>query len=191
MALGERPPARVGTALGLGMAGTALLVAGPRAAADLSPRFLGGIALAALAALAFATFVVTAKTSLTRSAPLPLAGATFATAAVLLAPAVVASDLPPVRQIASGWPWYLYLGVVTTGVAYALYTNGLRRVSAAAAGVVSLLEPLSATLLGVLLFGERLGAGGVAGAALLLGAMALLLRAPPALSGGRPGSPRG
>ena len=47
---------------------------------------------------------------------------------------------------------------------YALYTTGLRRVPASVAGVVTLLEPLTATLLGVLVFGERLGAAGVVGA---------------------------
>ena len=57
----------------------------------------------------------------------------------------------------------LYLGVVTTGLAYAAYTTGLTTVSAAAAGIVSLLEPLTATLLGVVLFDERLGALGVVG----------------------------
>ena len=177
IALGERPTARVGVALVLGIAGTALLIAGPRAAADVSPRLVGGAGLAAMAALAYATFVVLAKTGLARSAPWPLTGASFAIAAVLLSPALVWGDAP-FRQIAMGWPWYLYLGVVTTGVAYALYTNGLRRVSAAAAGVVSLVEPLSATLIGVLLLGERLGAAGITGAMLLLGAMVLLLRSP-------------
>ena len=40
---------------------------------------------------------------------------------------------------------------------------GLRDVSASAAGVASLIEPLTATLLGVFLFGERLGAARRAG----------------------------
>src|SRR2546422_1008688 len=78
------------------------------------------------------------------------------------------------RQLALGWPWLLYLGAVTTAGAYALYTAGLRHVPASAAGVASLLEPLTATLLGVILFGERLGVAGWAGAVLLLGALVLL-----------------
>jgi DME family drug/metabolite transporter len=43
--------------------------------------------------------------------------------------------------------------------------------------VASLLEPLTATLLGVSLFGERLGVAGWSGAALLLGALVLLAAA--------------
>lgn len=69
----------------------------------------------------------------------------------------------------------MYLGAVTTAAAYALYTAGLRHVPAAVAGIVSLVEPLTATLLGVLLFGERLGPTGIAGALLLFAAVTLSL----------------
>jgi len=62
-------------------------------------------------------------------------------------------------------------------VAYALFTAGLTRVPATAAGIVSLLEPLTATTLGLVVFGERLGAVGTAGALLLLLALALLTTA--------------
>ncbi|HET9926615.1 MAG TPA: hypothetical protein VFS98_21040 [Methylomirabilota bacterium] len=48
---------------------------------------------------------------------------------------------------------------------------------ATAAGIVSLLEPLTATTLGLLVFGERLGALGTAGALLLLAALTLLTAA--------------
>jgi DME family drug/metabolite transporter len=43
--------------------------------------------------------------------------------------------------------------------------------------VASLLEPLTATLLGVMVFGEQLGVAGWAGAVLLLGALGLLAQA--------------
>jgi DME family drug/metabolite transporter len=115
---------------------------------------------------------VLAKAGLARTAPLPLAAATFGVAALLLGPLLAAPDAG--RQIAAGWPWLLYLGAVATAGAYAAYTVGLRDVPASVAGVVTLLEPLTATLLGVGLFGERLGAAGAAGALLLLGALALL-----------------
>jgi len=51
---------------------------------------------------------------------------------------------------------------------------GLRHVAPAAAGDASLLDPLTATLLGVMVFGELLGVAGWAGAVLLLGALVLL-----------------
>jgi DME family drug/metabolite transporter len=69
---------------------------------------------------------------------------------------------------ARGWALLIYLGVVPTAVAYALYTIGLRTTRVTVAGVLGLLEPLTATLLGVLFFGDRLGQVGVVGTALLL-----------------------
>ena len=106
-------------------------------------------------------------------APLPVAAWTFAAAAVVMAPALLQDTA--LRQIALGWPWLLYLGAVTTAGAYAAYTVGLRHVPAAAAAVAALLEPLTATLLGVLVFGEQLGLAGWLGALLLLGALGLVL----------------
>lgn len=174
--LGEHLSVRTIVSLGIGITGTALLIAGPRGVADVGPRFVGGVALALTAGLAYAVYVVIAKRSLARTAPLPLAAVTFLFGALWLAP-VLAIVEQPVRQVVAGWPLLLYLGVVTTGLAYAAYTTGLTTVPAAVAGVVSLLEPLTATALGVLVFGERLGLLGVAGAALLLAALLLLTTA--------------
>ena len=173
LVLGERLSPRGIIALAVGVSGTALLIAGPRAAADVGPRFAAGVALALTAGVAYAVYMVIAKASLARTSPLPLAAATFFFAAGWLSPVLFWADAPA-RQLATGWPLLLYLGVVTTGVAYAAYTTGLTTVSAATAGIVSLLEPFTATILGVLVFGERLGGLGVVGA-LLLGTALILL----------------
>jgi DME family drug/metabolite transporter len=172
--LGERLSARGKVALGLGVVGTALLVAAPSGALAPSGRFLAGMLLALVAGLAYALWVLAAKASLARSAPLPVAALTFAIGAVLLTPVLVFADAP-LRQLALGWPWFLYLGGIATAGAYAAYTFGLRRVPASVAGVATLLEPLTATVLGVTLFGERLGVAGIVGALLLLTALALLV----------------
>src|ERR671937_708102 len=174
--LGERPTPRLALALVLGVAGTALLVAAP-VAGTMAPRPLGGVLLALGAGLAYALYVVIAKAAVVRTAPLPLAALTFAVAAALMAPALVMPGAA--TQLTSGWLEFLYLGAVTTAAAYALYTAGLRYVSASAAGVASLLEPLTATLLGVWLFGERFGVVGWIGAVLLLAGLALLVDGEP------------
>jgi DME family drug/metabolite transporter len=170
--LGERPTRRLAVAMILGVAGTAALVAAP-VATTTAPRPLRGVLLALAAGLAYALYVVIAKAAVMRTAPLRLAALTFAVAAMLMAPALVMPGAA--TQLAVGWPGLLYLGAVTTAAAYALYTVGLRYVSASAAGVASLLEPLTAALLGVLLFGERFGVAGWIGAALLLTGLALLI----------------
>src|SRR5262249_31743151 len=150
--LGEHVTARVALALGLGIAGTALLILGPRTAADFSPRFVAGVGLALAAGLAYALYVVLTKATLARTQPLPLAGVNFTVSALVLAPVLAGPGVG--QQIALGWPWLLYLGAVTTAGAYAIYTIGLRDVSASVAGVASLMDPLTPTLLPVFAFAE-------------------------------------
>jgi len=167
--LGERPTMRLGIALALGVAGTA-----PPTTTGSSLRFLSGIALALTAGLAYAVYAVIAKAAVARVNPLAITTVTFTAAAVLMLP-LLAFTHAPLTQVARGWPWLVYVGAVATAGAYVLYTLGLRRVPASVAGVMTLLEPLTATLLGVWLFGERLGPAGLVGAVLLLAAITLLL----------------
>lgn len=171
--LGERLTLRIVVALGMGIAGTGLVVARPEAIGTIGSGFLPGAALALGAGLAYALYAVVAKASLARVAPLPLAALTFTVAAIALAPTLL-RESRVTAQLAAGWPLFLYLGLVPTALAYTLYTLGLRRTPATVAGIVTLLEPLTATALGIGAFGERLGVGGAFGALLLLGAIALL-----------------
>jgi DME family drug/metabolite transporter len=174
--LGERLTSLVRLSLGMAVAGTALLVVGPRGLDQVTGHFGLGALLALGAGVSYAVYAVAAKGLSARVTPLAVAAITFALAAVFLAPALLAEEAP-VRALSAGWPLFLYLGVGPTAVAYALFTAGLTRVPATAAGIVSLLEPLTATTLGLVVFGERLGTVGAAGALLLLLALALLTTA--------------
>ena len=172
--LGERLTPRLIAALTLGVAGTALLVATPVSGAT-APRPVSGVMLALGAGLAYALYVVIAKRAVARRSPMVVSALTFVIAAIMMLPALVTPDIA--GQLALGWPGLLYLGAVTTAAAYALYTTGLRSVSATAAGVASLLEPLTATVLGVVLFGERFGVAGWVGAVLLVVGLVLVVAA--------------
>jgi DME family drug/metabolite transporter len=173
LVLGERLTPRVRLSLGMAVAGTALLVVGPRGLGEITGHFGRGALLALGAGVSYAVYAVTAKGLLVRVAPITVSAVTFALAALFLAPALL-GEPAPARALQAGWPLLLYLGLGPTAVAYALFTAGLGRVPATAAGIVSLLEPLTATTLGLLVFGERLGAVGVTGGLLLLAALALL-----------------
>lgn len=184
--LGERITARVLVPLAMAVAGTALLVLGPHGLGEISGRFALGALLALGAGLSYAAFAVAAKGLVGRMSPLAVATWTFALAALLLAPALLVQ--PAWRQmLAAGWPLLLYLGVGPTAVAYVLFTVGLARVPATVAGIVTLLEPLTATILGVACFGEALGATGWVGAGVLIAAVALLARPRPPARGVRAG----
>ncbi|MFT4051247.1 MAG: EamA family transporter [Microbacterium sp.] len=70
----------------------------------------------------------------------------------------------------------LWLGLATTAIAYVLFTWGLQRLSAATAATLTLGEPLTATLLGVTVLGERLSVAALAGVLVLAAGLALLAR---------------
>jgi probable blue pigment (indigoidine) exporter len=53
---------------------------------------------------------------------------------------------------------FLYLGLVGTVLAYAVWFRGLRRLPAAAVSLVGLLNPVAGTVVGVALAGEAFGA---------------------------------
>ena len=68
----------------------------------------------------------------------------------------------------------LGLGLISTFMPYILYTSGLRSVEAGKASVLAFVEPMVATLAGVVLFGEALSLKAVAGIALIFVAIVLL-----------------
>jgi DME family drug/metabolite transporter len=74
----------------------------------------------------------------------------------------------------SGIAMVLWLGLATIAVAYTLFTWGLQHLTAATAATLTLAEPLTAALLGILLLGERLEPLAVAGLAVLAGGLVLL-----------------
>ncbi|MBI3456268.1 MAG: EamA family transporter [Candidatus Rokubacteria bacterium] len=176
--LRERVTAATAAALVAGVTGAALLTVGPHDLDALPRGFLVGVALALGAGLCYAVYAVLVKDVVGTVPPLLIAALTFSAAAVALTPTLA---LERVEAGPGAWALLTYLGVVPTALAYILYVEGLRTTPVAVSGVLTLMEPLTATLLGVAFFGDRLGVIGGLGAALLLGAVALLtLRAPAA-----------
>jgi DME family drug/metabolite transporter len=170
--LGERIDGLTWAALAMGTSGGALLTAGPHGLGPIRPGFLAGVALALGAGLSYAVYAVLVKDVVRRVPPLGLAALTFSVSALSLLPVLVLER--PVADVRA-WGLLAYLGVVPTAVAYIAYLFGLRTTSVTVAGVLTLVEPLTATLLGVLFFGDRLGLAGAVGAALLASAVLWLM----------------
>lgn len=166
----ERPTLRLVATLAAAVTGTAMMVGGPGEAAADAASALRGALLALGSALGFAVFALCSRRLAPDHPPARLIVFGFGGGAVLLAPFAAAAGLA-VSSGAAGWGVLLYLGLVPTGLAYVLFFSGMRRVPATVASIVTLLEPLTATLLAWALFGERLGALGMAGAGLLLAAL--------------------
>ena len=74
----------------------------------------------------------------------------------------------------SGAAVALHLGLVTTTLAYILFGYGLSRTPVSAAATLTLAEPATAALLGVLVLGERPGPAALAGLALVLAGLVVL-----------------
>ena len=152
------------------VSGCALLVASGRAA-GVRPA---GVGLALAAGFCYAVYAVAAARMISRgTGERPVMGALLGGAAVLLAP-VLAVSSPGWLASARGLTVALYLGLVTTAVAYLLVGRGLRTLPAPVAVTLGLAEPLVAALLGLLVLGEHLTPTASVGLALVGLALAVL-----------------
>jgi DME family drug/metabolite transporter len=168
---GERPGARWLGATALALAGTALLV-GTGGDDDVDPA---GIALALGAGLAYAVYVLASKLVLDRGwAPDTLTVWVFGSAGLLLVPVALAAGVGPLAT-PRGLAVVAHLGVVTVAVAYVLFSRGLHGVGVGAAGTLTLAEPATAAVLGVVVVGERFGAATAAGIALIGAGLVVLV----------------
>lgn len=115
-----------------------------------------------------------------------MAGEGGALATTVATSTVGAAVLVPVAMVTGPWlvtepgaaAWLVYLGTVCTALAYGLFYAGLRTTRGEVAVVVTMLEPLTATLLAVCLLGEPLSWPIVLGALLMLASIAGLYLRP-------------
>lgn len=163
-------------ALGCAIAGVALLVANVDPAAPetraIRARPLDWV-VGFGSTLSFAFYVVFSKRGLRRYAAETVLFYTF-----LIAGVFWAIVTPPWRIVTAGygadlWLMFAALGVFSTLAPFYLFNTGLRRLSAAEAGIIASLEPVVAVLSAALFLGEGLRALQWMGALLVLVAASL------------------
>jgi len=169
----RRPSPVWGVATAIAVAGIVLLAAGGTEGAG-EGLVLPGVVLGLVGGLGYAVYAV-ASSRVIRSghAPVPVMGAMFGLAAVVLVPVGVLGGAP----MFGSWPaigLVAYLAIGPLALAYALFGIGVRTLPASTATTVSLLEPAVATLLAVLVLGERLAALAWLGFALILVAVVVV-----------------
>ena len=158
-------------ATALATTGVAVLSLASASDASLSAR---GIGLALVSGLGYATYTIVAKRLLRLGhEPVAVMGASFGVGAVLLLPVLLLGDTAWLHT-PGGLALALYLGIVPTALAYSLFARGLQSLDASEVTTLVLAEPLTATVLGVVVLGERVGAGGVVGGLLVLAGLAVL-----------------
>lgn len=173
--LGERLSGRGALALAGALLGTVLLIGSPTVEGVPGGAMLAGVLLALGCATGVATHALGSRFIAGRHDALVPPTVSFVVGAALFAPLALGRGVS-VEQPLTGWLMVLYLGVVPSALAYAMYQRGLRHLPASTATILTLAEPLTAALLAWALFDERLGPVGLAGGALLLGSIVLLSR---------------
>lgn len=164
--------------------GTALAVAGgvlmagvwgPGAGGAGTAVDLVGVLLCLAAGLSYAAYTLATKTLVPVAPPAVITLSAFGVAALIAVPAAWAeAGLPAVR--AADAAAVVYVGVVTAGVAYLLYSHALHHVSAATGVTLALAEPVVAFLLALAVVGERPPAAAYAGLLLVVSGVAVVVR---------------
>lgn len=144
-----------------------------------------GIVSALAAGASYAVYALVAKLLIARGAEsLWVMGTLFGAAAAVSVPLAAATDTSWLAT-PDGALVALWLGAVTTALAYVLFGRGLTRLRASTAATLTLAEPLTAALLGVALLRESLEAAAVTGIVAIAAAIVVLI-----LPWGRPRSHR-
>jgi len=162
---------------GLKAAAVMATVAGCALVVGVLPDFVGAVSapglLAGLGAGAgYALYSIFGKLALRRYRALTVTTYTFVFAAAAVLPV---SGLWEQRALFAAWQVWGYalgLGLLSTVLAYLLYTVGLAYVETSRAAVTATLEPRVATAAGAVVFGETLTLWQLAGMTLVLAAVA-------------------
>ncbi|HXS73150.1 MAG TPA: EamA family transporter [Rhodanobacteraceae bacterium] len=163
---GERIGARRATALLSGLVGVAVLASGHVAGSSIG----AAVAAGTLAALMYGISANLTKRYLSDLPSAALAAITLLSGAIALAPFAVASwpstPVPP-----HSWASVVALGVLCTGLAYALYFRLIQRIGAPRSAMVTYIVPVFGVAWGWLFLGEPLTISMAVGGALILGGM--------------------
>ena len=171
--LGER--LRPSQALGMGLAFAGVAIVALRGAA-LGTGALWAYAAGTCAAACYAFAGVYMKRRASAASPRAIAAASQLLAAAALAPLLVVQ--PPHGPVdATVLANVVALGIVASGVAYLLYYRLIADIGPTRAMTVTFLIPVFGMLWGALFIGERLTAGTLGGAVLVLAGTALVVRA--------------
>lgn len=169
LVLKERPGMRWILATGFAVVGCSLLLAaGSSIQVDVQ-----GVALAIGAGAAYAVFTVASKELLVQHPPEAVMAVSFCLGALFLLPLSLTSEISWLAE-PRGALIALHLGIITVGLAYTLFAQGLSLVPVATAATLTLAEPLTAGILGIGVLGETLSTQAFAGIALIIAGLVLL-----------------
>jgi drug/metabolite transporter, DME family len=167
---GERPGRRWYLATPLAIGGCILLgFSGGEVTVD--PL---GILLAFGAGCSYAAYALAIKGLLDKYSPNALIAIVVCLGALILSPALLRIEVDWLMQ-PSALLAALYLGLATLALSYWLFARGLQTVQVAGAVTLTLIEPLTAALLGIFVLGEFLNLQAFAGIGLIFSGLVMLI----------------
>jgi len=161
----ESPTAMKWTAIAVVMVGVILLTQiYDIGASGVTPI---GVGAGLLAGLSYAIFIFGFKYAAPHGSPQAILSIAFAVLVIVL---IVPADSDQAIEALStpDWPLFVGLGVFGAGLSFVLYIIGLNHTTPAVASIVAMVEPVTASLFGVVLLSETLTALQIMGMGLIL-----------------------
>ena len=171
----ERASRRKLAALGCSLSGLVLLLGYAGSNGPVAPA---GLLLAFCSALTYALYITVANGLPADFDVYLLSALVCSSAAVSVALFGLTTGSLRTPTLPAGWLWLLPMALVSSVISIGCFLAGLRLVGASTAAILSCLEPVVTAGSAIVVFGDRMNAGQVAGAAVVLGAVVLLRPAP-------------
>ena len=138
---------------------------------------LWGVITGLLSGISYSAYNIIAKVQISKKGN-PLSASVYCYIFMALASFLFA-DVGGIFTIANTQPVYLYaliigVGVFTVTLPYSLYTLSLKYIPVGTASALGIIEPMTATLFGVAIFGEPLSLSSVVGIVFIMTAVLML-----------------
>ncbi|WIE07889.1 MULTISPECIES: DMT family transporter [Providencia] len=135
----------------------------------------GGLLICLSAGFCYALYTLMSKKLVSIDSPLTITKHTFSIAIFIAVPiAWILAGTPTVSWVSIAV--IFYLGLLTTGVAYLLYTQALKHISAPTGVALGLIEPIVAFFLAIVVAHENVNMFAIVGLCLILAGLWLVLK---------------
>jgi len=132
-----------------------------------------GVGAGLLAGICYARFIFGFKYAAPHGSPQAILSIAFSVLVVMLVwPADAGQIVAAINS--ADLPLFAGIGVLGAGLSFVFYVIGLREVAPAIASIVAMVEPVTASLFGVVILNESLAGSQVIGMALILVAVTAL-----------------
>jgi drug/metabolite transporter (DMT)-like permease len=161
----ERPSGLKWTAISVAMLGIALLTqVYDIGGSELTPV---GVGAGLLAGISYAIFIFGFKFAAPHGSPQAILSIAFAVLVIIL---IWPGDAEQTIEVLStpDWPLFAGLGLLGAGLSFVLYVIGLNHTAPAVASVVAMVEPVTASLFGVVVLEESLAVPQIFGMGMIL-----------------------